>query len=53
MPKAPNYQFERRERDRLKANKAADKAAAKREQQDRARDGAASMDVPNSDPDNT
>jgi hypothetical protein len=34
MAKTPNYQFERRERDRLKAEKAAQKAAAKREQQD-------------------
>lgn len=32
MAKKPNYQFERRERDRLKAIKAAEKAAAKREQ---------------------
>ncbi len=53
MPKAPNYQFERRERDRLKAIKVAEKAAAKREQQARARDGAAPMDAPNSDSDNT
>jgi len=49
MPKAPNYQFERRERDRLKAIKVAEKAAAKREQQDRARDGAAPTDAPSSD----
>lgn len=49
MPKAPNYQYERRERDRLKAIKVAEKAAAKREQQDRARDGGA----PSSDSDNT
>ncbi len=53
MPKAPNYQFERRERDRLKAIKVAEKAAAKREQQDRARDGAALMDAPSSDPNHT
>ena len=53
MPKAPNYQFERRERDRLKAIKVAEKAAAKREQQDRAREGAAPLDAPNADPDNT
>jgi hypothetical protein len=52
MPKAPNYQFERRERDRLKTIKVAEKAAAKREQQDRARDGAAPVDAPSSDPDN-
>jgi len=29
MPKKPNYDFERRERDRLKAAKTAAKAAAK------------------------
>jgi hypothetical protein len=51
MPKTPNYQFERRERDRLKAVKAAEKAADKREQQDRTRDGAANMATPSSDPD--
>ena len=50
MSKAPNYQFERRERDRLKANKAADKAAAKREQQARAREGAAPLDAPTAAP---
>ncbi len=53
MPKSPNYQFERRERDRLKAVKAAEKAAAKREQQARARDGAAPTDAFGSDPENT
>jgi hypothetical protein len=31
MARKPNYNFERKERERLKANKAADKAAAKRE----------------------
>jgi hypothetical protein len=40
MAKSPNYQFERRERDRLKAIKVAEKAAAKRDQQARVRDGA-------------
>ncbi len=35
MPKKPNYDFERRERDRAKAAKKADKAAAKREQRER------------------
>jgi hypothetical protein len=35
MAKKPNYDFERRERDRAKAAKKADKAAAKREQRDR------------------
>ena len=37
MAKKPNYQFERRERDRLKAAKMAEKAAAKRELKDRER----------------
>lgn len=50
MPKSPNYQFERRERDRLKALKAAEKAAAKREQKARARDEAATQaDVADTD----
>ena len=53
MPKAPNYQFERRERNRLKAIKVAEKAAARREQQDRVRNDAAATDAPNSDSDNT
>jgi hypothetical protein len=37
MARKPNYQFERMERDRLKANKAAEKANAKREQRERER----------------
>ena len=37
MARKPNYQFERMERDRLKANKAALKASAKREERERAR----------------
>lgn len=37
MAKKPNYQFERRERDRAKAAKMAEKAAAKREAKDRDR----------------
>jgi hypothetical protein len=53
MPKSPNYEFERRERDRLKALKVAAKTAAKREQQARARDGAASADNTDSDRENT
>jgi hypothetical protein len=55
MPKAPNYQFERRERDRLKAIKVAEKAAAKREAQERAREAAASTGAagPDTDTDNT
>jgi hypothetical protein len=41
MARKPNYQFERLERDRLKANKVAQKANAKREQREaqRAADG--------------
>ncbi|MDZ4370532.1 MAG: hypothetical protein U1C74_03820 [Phenylobacterium sp.] len=37
MARKPNYDFERRERDRLKAIKVAEKAAAKREQRERER----------------
>ncbi len=37
MARRPNYDFERRERDRLKALKTAEKAAAKREQRERDR----------------
>ena len=42
MARKPNYQFERRERDRLKAIKNAEKAQAKKEARERARaqDGA-------------
>ena len=36
MPKKPNYDFERRERDRAKAAKQAEKAALKREQREAA-----------------
>ncbi len=53
MAKAPNYQFERRERDRLKAVKAAEKAAAKREQQDRSRNATPQPDSSDSEPGNT
>lgn len=48
MPKSPNYQFERRERDRLKAIKVAEKAAAKREQ--RGQDAATPPDAAGSEP---
>jgi hypothetical protein len=44
MARKPNYEFERRERDRLKAIKNAEKAAAKKEAKERAKaeaDGAA------------
>ncbi len=36
MARPPNYNFERQERDRLKAIKAADKADAKRRNKERA-----------------
>ncbi|WP_176695873.1 hypothetical protein [Phenylobacterium immobile] len=36
MARKPNYQFERTERDRAKAIKAAEKAAAKQQERDRA-----------------
>ncbi len=41
MPRKPNYAFERMERDRAKAQKLAEKAAAKREarEQERALSG--------------
>ncbi len=35
MPRKPNYQFERLDRERIKAQKAAEKAALKREQKER------------------
>jgi hypothetical protein len=41
MARKPNYPFERMERERLKAAKAAEKAAAKREQRERDRGQAA------------
>lgn len=37
MPRKPNFEFERRERDRLKALKKAEKAQAKKEARERAR----------------
>jgi hypothetical protein len=37
MARKPNYEFERRERDRLKAIKTAEKAQAKKEARERAR----------------
>jgi hypothetical protein len=38
MARKPNYQFERKERERLKASKAAEKASVKREQREHGRD---------------
>ena len=35
MARKPNYNFERQERERLKANKLAEKANAKRDQRER------------------
>ena len=35
MPRKPNYQFERLDRERIKAAKTAEKAALKREQKER------------------
>ncbi len=35
MARKPNYQFERLDRERVKAQKVAEKAAAKREQKER------------------
>ncbi|MFN4018247.1 MAG: hypothetical protein ACK4JB_23120 [Reyranella sp.] len=47
MARKPNYDFERRERERLKAIKVAEKAEAKRAARERAKqgEGAASSDV--------
>ncbi len=39
MARKPNYQFERLERERIKAAKAAEKAALRREQKERERLG--------------
>lgn len=41
MPRKPNYQFERLDRERIKAAKVAEKAAAKREQKEREKAGEA------------
>jgi len=46
MARKPNYQFERRERDRLKAIKNAEKAAAKKEARERAKAEAAGTVAP-------
>jgi hypothetical protein len=53
MAKGPNYQFERRERDRLKAIKSAEKAAAKREQLNLKEAGAAQTEPPGPQSENT
>jgi hypothetical protein len=46
MPRKPNYDFERRERERLKALKNAEKAAAKKEAKERAKAEAAGTPSP-------
>ncbi|MCW5738015.1 MAG: hypothetical protein KIS73_28090 [Enhydrobacter sp.] len=46
MGRKPNYEFERRERDRLKAIKNAEKAAAKKEARERAKADASSTSAP-------
>ena len=46
MPRKPNYEFERRERARLKAVKNAEKAAAKKEAKERAKAGTADAAPP-------
>ena len=46
MARKPNYEFERRERARLKAIKNAEKAAAKKEARERARSQAADTVAP-------
>ena len=50
MARKPNYEFERRERDRLKAIKNAEKAAAKKEAKERAKAEAGGTAAP-ADPD--
>ena len=49
MARKPNYEFERRERDRLKALKNAEKAAAKQEARERNK-AAAGGDAPKDEP---
>jgi len=50
MARKPNYQFERMERDRQKAIKTAEKAAAKREQRERDRAASESGEPNPADP---
>ncbi len=49
MARRPNYNFERSERDRLKALKVAEKSNAKRAQRELAQSGDAPADVPKSE----
>lgn len=50
MARKPNYNFERAERERIKAAKAAEKAAAKREQRERDRVGDEQAGVQSAEP---
>ena len=50
MARKPNYEFERRERARLKALKNAEKAAAKKEARDRDKAAAAADAPPKDEP---
>ena len=49
MARKPNYNFERMERDRLKAAKVAEKAKAKQEQRERDRTAADTSRAPDGD----
>jgi hypothetical protein len=49
MARKPNYPFERMERERLKAAKTAEKAAAKREQREKAREQSGEPTPPSDD----
>ena len=53
MARKPNYEFERRERDRLKAIKNAERAAAKKEARERAKAEAGTAAPVEVDPDKT
>ena len=49
MARKPNYQFERMERDRAKAAKVAEKAAAKQREREQAQDAAPPRPAPTED----
>ena len=53
MARKPNYNFERMERDRLKALKVAEKAKAKKEAKERAAAGLPPIPIAEDDDDNT
>lgn len=50
MARKPNYQFERRERERLKATRNAEKTAAKKEAKERAKAEAGALATGDIDP---